>query len=209
MTKKELVEQLQNRKNPPSNKTGIFLSHVLLGHGEEFVKKLDTLNPVYYSCKDNTNGHEIPESLTVVFRIEKELKNKLELISFIKTHSSYITDYPIGDLLYDKLHAAVFRIPEMYLSSYDAFMKSKYSQMYLEPTQRKMFEKEYYGQFSIQRQNLLYTAKQVIFKTESAKNKLLDKLGLDELPDDIEYESSWHKVTDKQYYFNIITDEYV
>lgn len=97
---------------------------LLSGFSCTAVGMADLDHPIWNSVGDNY--------IIFLLNIDRS-KDRLqysESISRIRRHEAYLSDYAFGDLLYDKLHALVLKIPESYHRDYTRFRMGKYSKMY-------------------------------------------------------------------------------
>lgn len=72
----------------------------------------------------------------VIFLLNIERSNKkikyAELFSELRKHELYVDDYPFGDILYDKLHALVLKLPEEFHLDMVNFQMGRYSELFKE-----------------------------------------------------------------------------
>lgn len=102
------------------------------------------VNQFYCTAAGLYDKEKSIEGINVYFLLNIQRKNKTkaaELLTQLRKHISYKTDYPFGDLLYDQLHMLVLKVPEKYHKDVINFKLGRYSELF-KKDRDKLFNKD-------------------------------------------------------------------
>jgi len=146
MTKEELKNIATNPPFTVFNRTRMYMLPAIYDWGTAFVNNLQKFSMLAVCVNDVNNPVDKQESLYLLFNIPRSLSvqkrhkgNIFDFLHFFRKHAGYVTDYPYGHMLYDRLHMFVFRIPKEHEESYHYFCNGNYSKMYGHDALQRLF----------------------------------------------------------------------
>lgn len=127
------------------NRTRKYLFPIIKEYGSDFTSKINALFKVGVGIGDmivDQCGIHHEHHLFILIDTLHNTPLFISLLDDIRRHPAYEDDYVYGNVNNSRFHMIVISIPEKYLSSFNNFKQSRFSQMYNREDLKKLFNFE-------------------------------------------------------------------
>jgi hypothetical protein len=125
------------------NKTLKYLVPALRIYGETFKAKVNLVYKIAFGISDSLlEGSYLEGQPNLFMLVDRTVypNNFNNFTNWIKTHESYVTDYPYGSELDARFHMFVLAFPPHLGDAYSKFLDGRYSKMYTKDEIEFFFE---------------------------------------------------------------------
>ena len=126
-----------------TNKTRKYLLPAISGHGEEVIKKLDSVFKLGIGVNDAIAPASLNLNNHIFILVDANVRTSIftSVLDWLREQVFFELDYAYDDIVEGYQHMIVLKLPDNHKETYEYFINDKFSKMYSKDSIEKYFKK--------------------------------------------------------------------